>query len=162
MILVGNEPLEPAQVAELEQCAGEGATLLLLPGAPRAAWGLQSREEQCFLAKPSEDALLCGANAGDLYWKSLATMPCAIEQAGWRNLTTPGLLATKTVGAGRIVACSLNPDDLGPTRGRVKALPLWNLLLTNLAVERNSLSITTPAQVYEDNEWEHLPPYMNW
>ena len=42
------------------------------------------------------------------------------------------------------------------------ALRAWNLLLTNLGVDRIALGIMLPAQVYEDNVWENLPPYINW
>jgi hypothetical protein len=99
---------------------------------------------------------------GDLYLKALTAVPCGLEQAGWHNLTTPGLLSAKPIGAGRLIACGLDPDALGQTRGRVKALRLWNTLLTNVGVERNALAILAPAQPYEDNEWERLPPYMDW
>ncbi|MEI6501091.1 MAG: hypothetical protein WCP21_08695, partial [Armatimonadota bacterium] len=162
VILVGREPLAAAAVAQLEDAAREGATVLLLPGAPVAAFGLQTRAERLFIAKPSGDPLLTGTTMGDLYLKALAAVPCGLEQDGWHNLTTPGLLSAKTVGRGRVVACGLDPEALGQTRGRVKALRLWNTLLTNAGVERSALSILAPARPYEDNEWEHLPPYMDW
>jgi hypothetical protein len=162
IVVVGRESLQATQAGALEQAAREGTTILLLPGAPHAVGQLQTRDEELFLARPGLDPLCCGANAGDFYLKARAKVPCVVEQAGWRNLASPGVLAEKAIGSGRIVTCTLDPDALGSTRGRIKALRVWNLLLTNLGVDRNALGIMTPAQVYEDNVWENLPPYINW
>lgn len=162
VVVVGRESLRATQVEALEQAARQGATILLLPGAPHEVGQLQTRDEELFLARPSQDPLCRGANAGDFYLKARTKVPCVLEQGGWRNLTLPGVLAEKTLGSGRIVTCTLNPDDLDSVRGRIKALRVWNLLLTNLDVDRNSLGILSPGQVYEDNVWENLPPYINW
>lgn len=163
VIVVGKEPLEPAQLQALQRDAEAGATVLLLPGSPAAdAFGLRLHEEKLFIANLPPDALLAGLNPGDLYLKSWETLPVASAENGWRNLVEPGLIAFKQAGMGRVVACQLDPDKLTGKRGRVKALRVWNMLLTNLGVERNSAFITAPAQAYEDNEWEKLPPYMSW
>lgn len=165
IIVVGTEALDAATVGALEQAARAGATVVLLPGAPAgAAFGLRCREERLFAGRIGPDPLLAGIHAGDLYLKAWTTLPVAVAAGGWRNVVEPGLLSVRTLGAGRVIACQLALDDASKTRGQVKARRFWNLLLANLGAERNddTAFITAPRRAYEDNEWERLPPYMNW
>ncbi|MEA1951920.1 MAG: hypothetical protein U9N87_11080, partial [Planctomycetota bacterium] len=72
--------------------------------------------------------------------------------------------AIKPFGQGRIVACQLDMAKLGQSRGRIKALRFYNMLLANLGVERIAFDsfLQPTAQVYQPNSWEQIPPYINW
>jgi hypothetical protein len=125
---------------------------------------LRLREERLFIGRLGPSPLLSGLTDGDVYLKQWVTLPVASDENGWESLVQPGLLSTKATGAGRFVACRLDPESLGPNRARVKVLRFWNLLLANLAVDRSAdlAPGAAPTRVYEDNEWERIPRYMNW
>lgn len=162
-ILVGTEPLAQGQAQKLQQAAEAGATVVLLPGSAAAgAFGLSTKEERLFLGKAAVGPLTQGLDAGDLYLKAWTTLQGIEEGNGWRSVVTPGLVATKAVGAGRVVACPLDPQALGQTRARIKALRLWSLLLANVGSERARTFLAAPAPTYAVNEWESIPPYMSW
>lgn len=165
LVLVGVEALSSEQVAELEAAARRGATVLLLPGAASAgAFGLQTRETQVFIGRMGSSPLLAGLGDDDLYLKSLTTVAAALPGNGWESIITPGLVAVKKVGKGRLVACQVDPSKLGATRGRVKALRFWNLLLANLGARRAGFDtfLAPEDSRYEENPWEHIPPYFDW
>ena len=162
-VFVGSEPLSDGQGRQLQQAAEAGATVVLLPGSAAAGdFGLVSGVERLFAGKPTGGALARGVDASDLYLKAWTNVQTAREENGWRPVVTPGLLAVRAVGAGRAVACQLDPTALGQTRARVKGLRLWNLLLANLGAERAGAFLTASTGAYEVNEWEHIPPYMDW
>ena len=161
LIVVGKEALSPERAAALTAAANQGATVLLLPGAPTVA-GLRTTEQRLFIARPTQHPLLTGIGAADLYLKQWHTMPVCLPENGWRTLTQPGLLAVKQVGKGRLIACTLDPAQLAGTRGHPKALRFWNLLLANLQATRPALEISTNATPYEKNQWETIPGYINW
>jgi hypothetical protein len=122
------------------------------------------REERLLIGRLGRDPLLSGLTDGDVYLKQWVTLSVACDENGWQSLVHPGLLTVKATGAGRLVACRLDPESLGQSRARVKVLRFWNLLLANLAVDRSGdlAPGAAPTRVYEDNEWEQIPPYMNW
>ena len=163
IVLVGAEPVDAATASTIERAAQRGATVVLLPGAVLpGAFGLKLQDARLFIGRMTGSPLLAGMNDGDLYLKAWQTLPTVTSADGWTTLVDPGLLATKQAGAGRIVACTLDPDKLGKTRGRVKALRFWDILLANLGAEC-TVSLTAPAPpAYEDNEWEQIPPCMGW
>ena len=140
--------------------------MVLLPQtAAGATFGLRQREERLFAGRMTgADPLLAGVHDGDLYLKAWTTLSVAVADNGWRPVVEPGLLSVRTLGTGRIVACQIALDDANKTRGQVKALRFWNLLLANLEIERNADTafVAAPRRAYEDNDWEHLPPYINW
>jgi beta-galactosidase len=166
VIVVGTEAIAAAPARALEQAARAGATVVLLPQtAAGATFGLRQREERLFAGRMTgADPLLAGVHDGDLYLKAWTTLSVAVADNGWRPVVEPGLLSVRTLGTGRIVACQIALDDANKTRGQVKALRFWNLLLANLEIERNADTafVAAPRRAYEDNDWEHLPPYINW
>ncbi len=105
-----------------------------------------------------------GLGDADLYLKKWTTLPAIQAANGWEILAQPGLLAVKSVGKGQIVACQLDPEKLGPSRGRIKALRFWNLLLANLKVQRDPFGFSPgpDVKVWEKNPWEDMPPYFDW
>jgi len=164
-IFVGSEALDETQTRDLRRAAEEGATVVLLPKAASGpAFGLRLREERLFIGRLVPSPLLSGLSDGDVYLKQWVTLPVAQDGEGWQSLVQPGLLATKTVGAGRLLACQLDPESLGQSRARVKVLRFWNLLLANLGIDRSTELFPGAAapRVYEANEWEEIPPYMDW
>lgn len=144
-----------------EDAARAGATVVLLPGATAA--GLRLTDQRWFIARLKSDPLLAGLNDGDLYLKSWKTTPAIAPEHGWRPLADPAVLAVEPVGQGRLVACEVDPERLG-TRGRVKALRFWNVLLANLGADRkaNPAFLTAPGKAFEPCEAEQIPPYMSW
>ena len=165
VIVVGGEPPDGGQMTALEQAARDGATVLLLPQAECGpAFGLRLREQRLFGGRLGTSPLLTGLDDGDVYLKQWATLSVASDENGWESLIQPGLLAAREIGAGRLLACRLDPESLGPTRARVKLLRFWNLLLANLGVERSPGPVfgAPPTPPYEDNQWEQIPPYMDW
>ena len=164
VILVGAEPLSDDRAKWILAAAGRGATVLLLPGGPLAdAAGLTIARRKFFLGRPGDDPLLAGINGADLYLKAWTELPVAAGGDGWQVLAEPGLIARKAVGRGQLIACMLDPLRCGP-RGRIKTLRVWNLLLTNLQLRRKTEEefFQPKASLYEANDWEAMPPYMNW
>ena len=162
-VFVGTEPLVGEQAQQLQQAAEAGATVVLLPGSAAAsAFSLPLEEQRLFIGKLTADPLTEGLGPGDLYLKAWTTVQAIRAENGWRNVLTPGLVAARDLGAGRVVACQLDPRALGQTRARIKALRVWNLLLANVGAERGAAFLTAPAGAYEANEWEQIPPYMDW
>jgi hypothetical protein len=165
IVVVGQEDRAPGQLDAITACANRGATILLLPGFRQsAALGLQFRDERFFIGRTTSDPLLCGVGDSDLYMKQWTTLPMIQPVGGWKILVQPGLLAVKTIGQGRILACQLDPEKLGKTRGRVKSLRFWNILLANLKTQRADVSVSprSGARAYEPNEWEEMPRYFDW
>jgi len=136
-----------------------------LPGAASAAaFGLKTKEQRVFIGRLKWHPLLDGLGEGDLYLKSWTSLPTICPENGWENLAEPGMIAAKKMGEGRLITCVLDPEKLGATRGRIKALRVWNTLLTNLSLRRGrSESFLQPQEkLYEPNPWEEMPPYINW
>ncbi|MBI2300620.1 MAG: hypothetical protein HYU66_17060, partial [Armatimonadetes bacterium] len=161
VVFVGKETPGETVTAQLEQAARGGATVVLLPRA--AGFGLRLADQRWFIGRLKRDPLLAGLNDGDLYLKSWKTTPAVPAEGGWESLVEPGVLAVKALGQGRLVACEVDPEQLG-ARGRAKALRFWNVLLANLGAEReaNAAFVTAPAKAWEESESEQLPPYMGW
>jgi hypothetical protein len=63
-----------------------------------------------------------------------------------------------------MIACQLDLKRLGEGRSRIKALRFWNILLANLGAERLGFKqfLSSGLKVYELNDWEQIPPYINW
>lgn len=165
LVFVGAEPLAAAQVGAVEAAAQRGAVVILLPNAASAeAFGLRLEERRLLIGGLTPDPLLAGLSAGDTYLKSWTSLSVAAPGDSWRCIVEPGLVSVKRVGQGSIVSCQLDPTALGQTRGRVKALRLWNVLLSNLRAHRQGFDrfLEPTAPLYEDNEWEEMPGYINW
>ena len=144
--------------------ADQGATVLLLPASPLArAAGLPLDRRAFFLGRPGADPLLAGVSDADLYLKAWTEMPVAVGGEGWQIIAEPGLIARKAIGRGQLMACMLDLSRCG-TRGQVKGLRLWNLLLANLQIRREASEnfLQPKGKLYEVNDWEAMPPYMNW
>jgi beta-galactosidase len=160
-IVVGREPLDGQRQAELAAAASRGATVVLLPGSPAAeAFGLQRKAQKLFIGRLASHPLLAGLGDGDLYlkqWREFSTL----SGDGWQTLVEPGLVAVKPLGQGQVIACSLDLAGLEKTRARVKLLRFWNILLANLGGRSLGLLDRTLPR-YEPNEWEEIPPFMNW
>jgi beta-galactosidase len=165
LVAVGTDSLDQTQTDALRAAAERGATVLLLPGSSAAGpFGLRLREERLFIGRVEPRPLLAGLSDADLYLKAWTNIQVAAPEGGWDVIAQPGLVAEKTVGRGRVVSCQLDPGALGPSRGRVKALRFWDVLLANLGARRTgSTAFLQPtAPVYEDNEWETMPGYIDW
>lgn len=162
VVVVGDGPLAPDLAAHLEAAAHAGATVVLLPRSTPAPLGPPLADGRWFIGRLGADPLLASLNDGDLYPKTWITGPVIAPTEGRTTLVEPGLLAAHALGAGRLLACQVDPDGLSP-RGRVKALRFWNVLLANLGVDRPAASfLAPPASVYEDDVSEQMPPYMGW
>jgi hypothetical protein len=164
LIFVGAATLPDTPARAVERVVRAGATAVLLPGSQATErFGLKLTKARAFRVNWGKDPLLTGLNAGDGYLKAWLELPAAAEEGGWQALAEPGVVAVRALGQGRIVACSLDPTAL-QGRARIKALRVWNALLTNLNVPREGLSdFLQPAHpVWEANEPEQLPPYMDW
>lgn len=164
VLIVGTEPLAAEQTRSLLATAERGATVLLLPGSPLAsAAGLTLAPRKFFLGRPGDDPLLAGVSDTDLYLKAWTEIPVAAGGRGWQILAEPGLVARKAVGRGQLIACTLDPRHCGP-RGQVKTLRLWNLLLGNLQLRRKASEdfLQPKTKLYDANDWEAMPRYMNW
>jgi len=126
--------------------------------------GLVLASKRFFKGKVGEHPLLAGLSDGDLYLKQWHDGEGACERNGWRAIAEPGLVAVKQTAKGRAVVCALDPEAFGQTRGRVKALRFRSVLLSNLG--RPSVPaqqfIAKPPELYEPNEWEEMPGYINW
>ena len=165
LIAIGREPLSDGELTSVERAAERGATVLLLPGAAVTEhFGLELSEQRLFISRPGTDPLLAGLSAGDLYLKRWETISVARPANGWECLVEPGLVATKRVGAGRLISCQLDPSALGGTRGRVKALRVWNSLLSGAGTRRDGFRrfLRPTVAGYEPNESEEMPGYINW
>jgi hypothetical protein len=159
--------LTAVQATEVREFASQGATVLLLPGLgpEQANWfDLTTEKRKLFGGRVRAHELLRGIGDGDVYLKAWAELDCVRPDAGWSILVEPGLLALRPEGRGRLIACRLPIDALGQTRGRIKALRFWNLLLANLRLRRDgdATFLTPAASPYAENEWEQMPPYINW
>ena len=165
IIVVGNEPVPPKTAAAIEAAILAGATALLLPESPLGArFGLKSTPERLFIGRLGDDPLLAGLNDGDLYLKAWTELPVVSEQAAGRSWSKPGIVARKDLGRGRAIACQIDPEKLGATRGRVKTLRFWNVLLANLELPRAPLTEELQPRLafYEDNPWEEIPRFRSW
>ena len=165
LVVVGEEPLAPGGAASLQAAADRGATVLFLPGAPVAEqFGLQREEQRLFIGRATDSPLLPGLQDGDVYLKAWLTLPVGRSGNGWQEVVAPGIVTGRAVGDGRLIACELDPRRLGDTRARVKAVRLWNTLLTGLGARREGFEafLTPGLSLYEESEWEAMPPYMNW
>jgi len=165
LVFVGAEPLSPEQIAGIEAVARRGATVLLLPGVSSAgALGLQTKETRVFIGRMGSSPLLAGLGDDDLYLKGWTTVAAALPGNGWESIVAPGLVSVKEVGKGMLVACQVDPGKLGASRGRVKALRFWNILLANLGARRTGFDafLEPEGSLYEENRWEHIPPYIDW
>jgi hypothetical protein len=102
LLVVGTEAMDAAEAARLEAAARQGATVLLLPGAPAAqALGLQTKEERLFAGHAA--APLAGLTDGDLFLKRWTTLRAGVAGSGWNVTVAPGLVCERKVGAGRLV-----------------------------------------------------------
>lgn len=165
LIVVGTEPLTSQRTAEILAAAKAGATVLLLPGCTLAPEvGLRRETTKLFRGRITSHPLLAGLHDGDLYLKAWTEMEVALPGSDWQLLVEPGLVAVKPFGQGRIVACQLDVAKLGQSRGRVKALRFYNILLANLGVRRSAFDkfLQPEAQVDQPNSWEQIPPFINW
>ena len=165
LTVVSGDDLSPGMAEALRGHASRGATVLVLPGRETAsAFGLEVAACDLYKGELSADPLLAGLSAGDVFLKKQVTLEVGVDGDGWRSIVAPGLVLVKKMGKGRIVACGLDPAGLGQGRARVKALRLWNMLLCNLGIERRGYgTILAPkGPVYEDNQWEQMPGYINW
>ena len=165
LVVVGPEPLDAKAAAAIEHAARQGATVLLLPGARlSAACGPRRVRRRFFIGRVAAHPLLAGLSDGDLYLKSWTTMETIQAGEGWQVVAEPGLVAVKPLGKGRVVACQLDVGQLGRTRGRIKALRFWNVLLANLRARRVWLDagLSRRRKGYEPNPWEEIPPFINW
>jgi beta-galactosidase len=165
IIVVGKESVPPETAAAIEAAVRGGATALLLPESPLdARFGLKSAPERLFIGRLGNDPLLAGLNEGDLYLKAWTELPGVLEQGGWQVLAKPGIVARKVLGQGQVIACQIDPEKLGPTRGRIKTLRFWNVLLANLGLPRAPFTeALEPRQAfYEDNPWEEIPRFRSW
>ncbi len=165
VIVVGKEAVSPETAAAIEAAVQGGATALLLPGSPLdARFGLKTKSQRLFIGRVGNDPLLAGLNDGDLYLKAWTELPVACEQNGWQVLAGPGIVARKVQGRGRLVACQIDPENLGVTRGRIKTLRFWNVLLANLDLPRAAFTeeLQPAVAFYEDNPWEEIPRFRSW
>jgi beta-galactosidase len=165
IIVVGKEDVSPQSAAAIEAAVRGGATAILLPESPLGRrFGLKSAPARLFIGRLGGDPLLAGLNDGDLYLKAWTELPVVTEQDGWQVLVKPGIVARKTLGRGQVVACQIDPDALGASRGRVKALRFWNVLLGNLQLPRSSLTDELQPRLafYENNPWEEIPRFRSW
>jgi len=165
IVVVGTEPVPPETAAAIEAAIRAGATALLLPESPLGArFGLKSTPERLFIGRLCDDPLLAGSNDGDLYLKAWTRLPVVAERGGWQVLVKPGIVARKDLGRGRVIACQIDPEKLGATRGRVKTLRFWNVLLANLELPRAPLTEELQPRLafYEDNPWEEIPRFRSW
>jgi hypothetical protein len=165
VIVVADQPLSKEQCEALGAAARSGATVLLLPRTSALdAFGPRLREEQVIIGRGGSYPLLVGLNDGDTYLKACTQLLVVCPENGWEAIVEPGIMAVKKVGEGRIVACQLDPNALGNTRGRIKVLRFWNILFANLGVSRATEEgfLQPRRSPYEDNEWEQIPPYINW
>ncbi len=165
IIVVGREAVLPESAAAIEAAIRGGATALLLPESPLGRrFGLRSASERLFIGRLGGDPLLAGLNDGDLYLKAWTELPVVSEQGGWQVLVKPGIVARKVLGQGRVIACQIDPEKLGATRGRIKTLRFWNVLLANLALPRTPLTeAMQPGRAfYEENPWEEIPRFRSW
>lgn len=164
LFFLGPAPLSDSAAAAVERAVRAGATAVLLPGSPAAErFGLRLNKERAFRVSWGKDPLLTGLNAGDGYLKARLEVPAAAAEGGWQPLAEPGVVAVRALGPGRLIVCTLDPSVL-QGRARIKALRLWNALLANLHAPREGLSdfLRPSHPVWEANEPEQLPPYMDW
>jgi hypothetical protein len=139
--------------------------VLLLAQQPLAPeLGLRRETTKLFGGRITSHPLLAGLHDGDIYLKAWTELEVALPDNDWQLLVEPGLVAIKPFGRGRIVACQLDVAKLGQSRGRVKALRFYNILLANLGVERSAFDNFVQPEVQVDlpNSWEQIPPYINW
>ena len=128
------------------------------------AEGLVLESKRFSGGKVGEHPLLAGLGDGDLYLKLWHEGKVAREQNGWQVIAEPGLVAVKQTAKGRVVACTLDPETFGETRARLKALRFRSILRSNLGSPSISARqfIFKPPKLYEPNEWEEMPGYINW
>ena len=162
LIAVGAEALDVKQYRLLTAALDRGSTVLFLAAGPAAErFGLQCHDERLFMGQVGAHPLLVGLNDGDTYFKQWRQMRVARASNGWQALVEPGLVAVKQQGRGRLIACLLDVSTPQASRGQVKALRFWNILLANLG-GRNGPFLESSAPRYEPNPWEEIPPFINW
>jgi hypothetical protein len=127
-------------------------------------YGLELASARFFKGTLTDHPLLAGLQDGDLYLKQWQEQPVAVEANGWQVIAEPGLVAVKDTDDGSVVVCALDPDALGETRARVKALRVRTVLRANLgqAGPERARFISAPSQAYETNPWEQMPGYIDW
>ena len=176
LVVVGREALEPAQLAAVESAARRGATVLVVAGPPAKGiadnggsagqLGIALTEGEEYggsVCNPLASAT--GLSDADAFLKHQVNVALPRAPAGKRleYLVEP-FAASLPLGKGRAVVCTLDPKQLPEGRPQVKALRIWNALLTWAGAERGAPgSFLQPAgPVYAPNQCEQIPPYMNW
>lgn len=164
VVVVGGDAPAAGRPA-LEQAVRTGAAAVFLPRAPlAAAFGLRHGQDRLFRGRLSPDPLMTGLNHGDLYLKQWLELPSAQAGDGWVVLAAPGLIASRTLGRGRLIACELDPTALGDSRAGAKTRRVWSVLLANLGVDwpLNGGLVEPTGGLYADNPWEQMPDYILW
>ncbi len=165
LIIVGKDALSRERVEKILSSAGKGARVVILPGAASAPdFGVEREPQRVMVGRTTRHALTESIVESDLFLKQWVDVESVAAANGWVSIVEPGLIATREVGRGQLVTCSLDPDALQGTRAGVKAQRLWDALLTALGVDgtgRDSL-LHPERALYERNEWETRPRYINW
>jgi len=147
--------------------ARTGASVLLLPGCPasiRDLFGVRTSPKRLYIARPTDHPLVRGVSASDLYFKQWLTLDTLLPGGGWREVVRPGLCGVRSVGRGRVIACTIPTGDDGRTRAGVKQTRFWSLLLSNLGASGRTPAVPKgrAASLYVPDPWEELPPYIEW
>jgi len=163
VVVVGKDAASQSAAA-LELAVRRGATAFFLPGTAMAeTFGLQRAETKLFRGLGSPTPWLAGLNHGDFYLKRWQSLPTARAGNGWETRVEPGLIATRALDQGRLVACELDPQAADARTG-VKASRVWSVLLANAGVG-GALpgGILEPTvSLYRENPWEQMPDYILW
>ena len=165
LIIVGSEAVEDGVIRQIRLAVEQGARAVLLPNCQLTkAFGLRREVRPVCIGRMTSHRLTSGLNDGDLFFKRMVDVSTFVKSDDWKTVVSPGLLVSKSLGCGQVIACAVDPTSLGATRGRIKSLRFWNLLLANLNVARSDfLEFLKPkTKSYEANNWEPLPPYINW
>ena len=166
LILVGRLERPSQESTQIRAAVRAGATALLLPDADAptaAAFGLRLSEQTLFRGEIRGDDQITGIGNSDLYLKTKVTVSVAAVEGGWQEAIAPGLVVSRRLGRGRLIACRLPLLD-AQTRAGVKTTRCWNSLLNSLSMSReNDAELTTGKAVqYLDSPWEEIPPFINW
>ena len=167
LLLVGNLADKPALRSDVMELVKQGATALLLPTVDEDTANLldlQFKDRTLFRGEISDNAPdLPGIGNSDLFLKALLPFSTIANGHAWEPMVTPGLLALRHVGDGRVFACRIPIPSGTETRAQVKTTRFWNLLFCALGTERSpSPGLPGTPVTHYDTPHETIPPFINW